>query len=284
MALDSVIAQTFQDWRILLIDDGSTDNTADLVSSYVTRLGAKLKYIRQPNGGLPAARNAAIRNSSAEFLALLDADDVWLPQRLAASLKPFADGPRVGLVYGFVTGIDPHGVVTETFASRNKHAEGNIAKYIYMRTINLPCPTMTFRRKCIEEVGVFDEGLRATEDRDLWLRIAQRYEVRLVPEVIAHYRFSPHAMTTDPDRMLKAQLQFIQKHYGTPGCGRWPRRVALGGIYRQRAQALADGQRLGAALESAARSIAYDPFHPANTKVAGSVLWQWARGRRPGRA
>src|SRR5271154_2282442 len=86
-AIESVIAQTFEDWRILLVDDGSTDNTAEVVAPFLERLGPKLRFIRQPNSGVSAARNTAIRNASAEFLALLDADDVWLPCRLAESLK-----------------------------------------------------------------------------------------------------------------------------------------------------------------------------------------------------
>src|ERR1700722_7615701 len=89
IAIESVLAQTFEDWRILLIDDGSTDNTADIVASYQERLGSKLVYIKQSNGGEWGARNNGIRHATAEFLALLDADDVWLPCRLAESLKSF---------------------------------------------------------------------------------------------------------------------------------------------------------------------------------------------------
>src|SRR3984885_9953246 len=96
-AIESVSSQTFDDWQILLVDDGSTDNTAEVVAPFLDRLGPRLKYIKQNNRGLPAARNTAIRASSAEFLALLDADDVWLPCRLAESLKVFADRPQVGL-------------------------------------------------------------------------------------------------------------------------------------------------------------------------------------------
>src|SRR5271165_6953801 len=86
-AIESVISQTFEDWHIVLVDDGSTDDTAAVVAPYRERLGAKMSYIRQENRGLPAARNAAIRASSAELLALLDADDIWLPCRLEESVK-----------------------------------------------------------------------------------------------------------------------------------------------------------------------------------------------------
>src|ERR1700731_3001106 len=120
-AIESVMAQTFDDWRILLVDDGSTDDTAEVVAPYRERLGDKLKYIKQANGGLPAARNAAIRNSSAEFLALLDADDIWLPNRLEESLKVFEGKPQVGLSHGYIARVGPDGTVIDTFASKQRN-------------------------------------------------------------------------------------------------------------------------------------------------------------------
>jgi glycosyltransferase involved in cell wall biosynthesis len=271
-AIQSVIAQTFDDWRIILIDDGSTDNTPEIAQQFIEQLGAKLMYIRQPNAGLPAARNAAIRNSSAELLALLDADDIWLPSRLADSVACFEGRPQVGLAYAFNSRVDASGALIDTFARRQKHAEGRIAPYIYMRMVDLPCPTITFRRSAVDEVGLFDETLRATEDRDLWLRIAQRYEVALIPKVLALYRTSPDAMTTDPDRMLRAQQQFIDKHFGAPGCGRVARRIALARIYKQRAEALALRNQVPAALGSAMRALAYYPLDLNNVRTAGSLL------------
>lgn len=271
-AIESVIAQTFDDWRILLVDDGSTDNTAEVVAPFAGQLGPKLLYIHQPNAGLPAARNTAIRNSSAEFLALLDADDVWLPCRLSESLKCFEGRPQVGLSYGFNDRIDPDGNIIDTFDRRQKHGEGRIAPYIYTRRVDLPCPTITFRRSAVDEVGLFDESLRATEDRDLWFRIALRYEVALAPKVIAHYRISPGSMSTDPMRMLTAQLQSIEKHRGSPGCGWLVRRIALARVYRQHAEALGLRRRRWAALRSSLRSFSLYPFDAVNLRVAGSLL------------
>jgi glycosyltransferase involved in cell wall biosynthesis len=276
-ALESVVAQTFEDWRILLVDDGSTDNTAEVVAPFIKRLGPKLCYIQQPNSGVSAARNVAIRNSSAEFLALLDADDVWLPCRLMESLRCFENRPHVGLAYGFISRIDQEGVVIDTFTGNAKHAEGYIAPYIYMRKVQLPAPTITFRRKCIDEVGSFDETLRATEDRDLWLRIALRYEVALVPKVLALYRMSPDSATTDPSLMLKSQLQFIEKHYGTSGCGILARRIALGQIYKQRADALVIRKQPWTALMSSLRALTLYPLDAGNVRAAGSLFLRCAR-------
>jgi len=271
-ALDSVLAQSFEDWRIVLVDDGSTDATAAVVAPYIERLGSRLEFIRQPNKGVSAARNTAIRSSSGEFLALLDADDIWLPNRLLESIKSFEGRPKIGLTYGFNTRIRPDGSVIDVFDRRQKHGEGWIAPYLYKRLVDLPSPTITIRRRCLEEVGVFDETLRVTEDRDLWLRIAARYQVALVPKVLALYRTSPDSATTDPDRMLRSQLQFIEKHYGSPGCGWLARRVALSQIYRQRAEALGHRGQLCVALSSSLRALALDPLRVGNARSAASLL------------
>jgi glycosyltransferase involved in cell wall biosynthesis len=282
MALESVFSQTFDDWQILLVDDGSTDNTAQVVAPFLERFGPKIKYIHQENRGLPAARNTAIRSSTTEFLALLDADDVWLPCRLQESVTIMRERPQAGLSYGGIIGIDHEGTPSGTFEGNRRHAEGRIAPQIYMRKVDLPCPTITFRRRCIEEVGLFDETMRATEDRDLCLRIALRYEVAFIPRVIAYYRVSPSSMTTDPQRMLQAQMQFIEKNYGAPGCGWLPRRVALSQCYRQRADALSVRRRPWAALASSLRALALYPFELGTISTAGTMLLRCAGlTRRP---
>lgn len=278
-ALDSVVAQTSPDWRILLVDDGSTDSTPEIAREYAARLGDRLVSIRQPNAGLPAARNTAIRHSTAELMALLDADDIWLPRRLELSLAAFQGRPEVGLAYGFNARVDAEGRVLDSFTRPSAHPEGSVARYIYMRELDLPCPTVTFRRQAALDAGLFDETLRASEDRDLWVRIAHTYQVRLIPEVIAHYRVSPHAMTTDPERMFTAQMRFVQKHYGRNGLDWRARRVALGWIYRQRAEALAQRKQTRAALGSALRAVGAHPFNVKNMRTAGSLLLrlQWLR-------
>jgi glycosyltransferase involved in cell wall biosynthesis len=274
-ALESVIAQTFQDWQIFLIDDGSTDNTADVVAPFLDRCGSKIRYIKQENRGLPAARNTAIRASESEFLALLDADDVWLPCRLAESFNAMMDRPQAGLSYGLITIIDPEGKIGETFEGSKGPVDGWIAPYIYMRTVELPCPTITFRRRCIEEVGVFDETMRATEDRDLWLRIALRYEVAFIPRVLSYYRRSPTSMSADGQRMLQAQLRFIRKHYGAQGCGFLNRQAALSRCYKQSAEGLKlRGQPL-AALQYSLKALVLYPLGFDCYRTAGSLLLNW---------
>ena len=271
-ALESVIAQEFEDWRILLVNDGSTDNTGEIAAKFQKRLGERMLVITQANAGLPAARNAAIRASTAEFLAILDADDVWLPCRLSESLKSFATRPAAGISYGLVSRIDEHGAVFSTFNGNGPNADGRIAPEIFMRRIELPCPTVTFRRSAIDRVGFFDEALRATEDRDLWLRIALRYEVAFVPKVIAYYRSSPKSMSTDMDRMLTAQLQFIRKHAGAPGCGPIAQRIAVSRVWKQRAEVFGERGQSWLALRSSCRACLIWPFGTQNLRTLASLL------------
>jgi len=270
-AIKSVLAQTFDDWEICLVDDGSTDNTVEVIAPFLESHGSKIRYIRQENRGLPAARNAAIKAASGELLALLDADDIWLPCRLSESVKVMDERPQAGLSYGRITVIDQDDQLGWTWEGNPRFAEGWIAPQIYMRTINLPCPTLTFRRRCVDEVGLFDETFRATEDRDLWLRIALQHEVAFVNEVIAYYRYSPNQMSTDPDRMLQAQLKFIRKHYGKPGCGFIARRVAIARAYKQRAETLKAKGRAWDSLASGLRALVTYPLDLDNVRTVGSL-------------
>ena len=225
-AIDSVVAQDYDDWRILLVNDGSTDATGEIAERYRQQLGDRMLVITQPNAGMSAARNAALGVANGEYVAMLDADDLWLPDRLRASLASFVGRPAAGLSYGLNAHVDEEGMVFFTFAGNPAFAEGRIAPQIYKREVELPCPTVTIRRSCLAEVGYFDRSMRATEDRDLWLRIALRYEVAFVPKVIAHYRVSAGSTSSDMDHMMRGQFRFIDKHFGAPGCGRVARRIA----------------------------------------------------------
>ena len=274
-AIESVVSQTFDDWRILIVDDGSTDNTAEVVAPFLDRLGPKIRYIKQDNRGVSAARNTAFLASTSEFLALLDADDMWLPCRLSESLNVLAERPQAGLSYGLIRTIDPEGRLGSPWVGNLTHAQGRIAPYIYTRTVELPSPTITLRKKCIDEVGVFDESLRVTEDRDLWLRIALRYEVAFVPNILALYRVSPSSLSTDPKRMLQAQLKFIRKHYGADGCGLFPRQAAMARSYKQHAENLKMRGQASAALRSSLRAVTLYPLSIGYFRTAGSLLLNW---------
>lgn len=271
-ALESVVEQTFLDWRIILVDDGSTDETAQIAAVFKQRLGPKMLFLQQENHGLPAARNFAIQNSNAPFLALLDADDVWLPDRLEKSLPSFED-PTIGLSYGFVSLIDAEGRIIRTQDPDEQLHEGAIAAAIYKRSVDLPCPTITFRRACLAKVGEFDESMRASEDRDLWLRIAMEYKVARIPKVIALYRISSGSMSTDIDRMSLAQFRFIEKYRGNALFSRRDYRQALSSVHRQRAEVLGNRGRVWTAFRSMLRALVLDAGNRSNLRTAFSLLY-----------
>lgn len=278
-AIESVIAQTEPDWHIVVVDDGSTDNTRDVVAPYVAALGERITYLYQQNRGLPAARNAGIRATSAPLIALLDADDLWLPNRLSAMLPVF-DDPQIGLTYSAVVRFRETGVALDTFWRNPGRGEGHVATEIYTRSIDLPCPTVTFRRSALERSGLFDEAMRATEDRDLWLRIAQHYRVGFIPEPTAWYRMSGNSMSADMPRMLQAQRNFIAKHYGEPGCGWRARQLALARVYRQQAEGYAGRGQSGASLRNAMHALAMAPWEMANLRTAASLALRASGLRR----
>ena len=278
-AIESVMAQDLDDWRVVLVNDGSTDATAEVADTYQRQLGSKMHVITQENAGMSAARNVAMQASSAEFVAFLDADDIWLPSRLRATAQAFASRPNAALSYGLIARVDETGRVLSTFAGNPRYAEGRIAPSIYKRQVELPCVTVSLRRSALESVGYFDESMRATEDRDLWLRIALRYEVAFVPQVIAQYRMSANSASANLDRMTDGQLRFIDKHFGSPGCGRLARRIARARVWKQRGELFSERGQRWSAVGNALRACSIWPLGSDNLRTAASLFLRSVRSR-----
>ncbi len=180
-AIDSVLSQTFTDLELIVVDDGSTDDTADLLKAYADRL----LYIYQQNRGVSAARNTGIRSARGEYIALLDSDDAWRPRKLERQAAFFQAHPQAVLCQ------------TEEIWIRNgkrvnpKKRHQKYSGMIFEKTLPLclvsPSAVM-IRRSLFDEVGLFDETLPACEDYDLWLRITWKYTVHLIdtPLIVKH--------------------------------------------------------------------------------------------------
>lgn len=213
-ALDSVIAQTFKDIEILVIDDCSHDDPNSVIKEYDD---ARIKYIRQNvNQGVAAARNRGLREAKGKFVAFLDDDDEWFPEKLSKQVEKFLQSsPQVGLIY---TGVET--VMDEGYTEIQIPTErGNVyRKLLYKNCIHGGSSTM-IRRNIITNIGFFDESLLAIEDYDYWLRISRYYNFEYIEEPLVRYH-DIRTATTESDirrsRNIKANLeardQLYQKH------------------------------------------------------------------------
>jgi len=272
-AFNSVLAQTYTDWEVVLVDDGSTDQTGAIAKAAAPAFGGRLHYVYQANRGLPAARNTAIRHATGDLLALLDSDDIWLPRRLELGVRLMDSDSGIGLVHGKVARIDAHGDFMGFPPSPpRKYLAGRIARHIYTRRAHLLCPTILFRKECVDRVGFFDETMKSTEDRDMWFRIAEHYRVAYIDEVVAHYRVSAGSMSWDLDRMLASGATFIGKHRSSKVLGLFSARKALGRLYREHGDSIFNAGQIQQSWSWYFRAVRFYPFSLADTYMLFRAL------------
>ncbi|MDE3088149.1 MAG: glycosyltransferase [Chloroflexota bacterium] len=195
-AIASVQSQTFRDFEIIVADDGSTDNTAAVVVAF----GRAITYLRLPHRGQPAAtRNAGLRQARGEFVAFLDSDDLFLPNKLARQVDALSSQPETGMVYS--NGIffrdtpdAPTGRVLDGLPTPSGNVFGEL-----LRGNFLAPPVVLIRRACLDAAGEFDErpNFFGVEDFDLWLRIAARFQVQYVPGDVAAIRRHSQGISRD---------------------------------------------------------------------------------------
>lgn len=165
-AVDSALGQTYENIEVVVIDDGSTDGTKKVLELYVR--DRKIKYVYQENKGLAGARNAGIRNSKGEYVAFLDADDLFLPEKVAEQVKVLEENPDFDVCYCDLTHfIDSS--PRKYYHHRYHYPSGNLFEPLLHRQFINPL-TVFARRSVFEKFGFFDETLRRSEDWDLWLR------------------------------------------------------------------------------------------------------------------
>lgn len=213
-AIDSVLEQTFSDFEVLVVDDGSTDNTAEVIEA-VSDL--RVRYIRQDNQGQGGARNTGLSASKGEYIAFLDSDDRFLPDKLESQIHVLDDREEVGLVAGGWVFIDAQG--KNLFERHPWVALSDLG----VRTWLYGCPfavhSVLVRRSWLEQVSGFDDDrqLRGTEDWDLWLRLAYAgCHMAWIKRVVCSYRI--HSTNTIRDASNKAQgiISVLDKFFSNP--------------------------------------------------------------------
>jgi len=210
--LDSVRAQTLQPDGVIVVDDGSTDDTAQVLAEYA-RAWPALRVVRTAARGVSAARNTALALSNAQLIALIDDDDVWDPDKLARQVELFTpDRPRLALVYCGLRQIDPQGELIKHVPVVLPSKRGDVFKDILERFCSIAPSTIVARRDAILSVCGFDKGLVQAEDRDLCLKIARSSEVDYVPDALIGLRIHgggayTYAMRHSPDLVLFQRLK-----------------------------------------------------------------------------
>jgi glycosyltransferase involved in cell wall biosynthesis len=210
-AINSVLAQTSQADEIVVVDDGSTDETEAIAKSYPA-----VGYIWQANRGLSGARNTGLRHAKSDYILFLDADDLLLPNAIADSHACLDANPSAVFVSGGHQTIDVQGTVLKQFPARldrSGHAGLLAGNHIAMHA------TVLYRRQLLLDAGGFDESLRACEDYDVYLRLSRQYPIAVYGSISTQYRRHGGNMTENPAHMLRCAKAVLQRHRPEAGAG-----------------------------------------------------------------
>jgi glycosyltransferase involved in cell wall biosynthesis len=206
-AIDSVLRQEYPLFEVIVVNDGSTDNTVEILTGY----GERVRAIHQANAGLPAARNTGIRAARFPFVAFLDADDVWLPAMLSGGMATFG---RLSDEFAIVA-CDEEVMDAAGKVKPMRRFDPDWAREITVRDILIQtrfAPSAVIAKKAaLEECGGFDPILRSSEDRDMWVRVAARRRVFRTSEVRVRIRKHGGNMSQHADRMKANMILVIRK-------------------------------------------------------------------------
>ena len=211
-AVDSILTQTWGNLEVIVVDDGSTDNTAQVMAGYNT--DSRVRYIKTTNQGQPKAKNLGIQNTSGDYIAFCDADDLWEATKLEVQMPLFAD-PNVGVVYSEVSNIDEHNRRYINTPSEIRHS-GKITNHMLIENF-VPFGTAVIRRSCVEKNGIFDEDFRMGIDWDLWLRYSLDWEFAYTPERTYIYRVWSGQMSTNYRGRYEFATRILNKFISTHG-------------------------------------------------------------------
>jgi len=178
--VESVLNQTYKDYEIIIVDDGSVDGTRDALIPYMQ----KIRYHYKENGGIASAKNAGISLSETEFVAFLDHDDLWAPDKLQLQMEHFNENPQIGLVYAKYTSFRDG---KELRTKPEKGYSGWIFKELLSKSF-IQTSTVVVKRECLDAVGPYDETFSLGDEYDMFLRIARKFQCGFVDKGLTRYR------------------------------------------------------------------------------------------------
>jgi len=215
--IESVLGQTWQNLEIIVVNDGSTDHTDEVIAPYMS--DERIHYIKQRNAGQAHAKNIGIRNAKGAFIAFLDADDMWVPTKLERQIPLFTD-EQIGVVYSLARYIDQNDdeVVFNHVSPYLAPRKGWVTDFLIFDNF-IPFSSSIVRRECFERVGLFDESIKMGIDWDLWLRFSVHFLFQFVNEPLLLYRVGhPGQMSQDLEARHKCAdritASFLDKNPG----------------------------------------------------------------------
>ncbi len=211
-AVESVLSQTYPIHEIIVVDDGSTDDTREVVGQFAD----KIIYVNQENQGLSGARNTGIRRATGELIAFLDSDDLWYPTKIAEQVEVIEDDSEIGMVHCAIREFDSDSGETITIWSQGKNnwAAEDLLLFEESAVIAIGSTSLV-RREVFGLVGDFDPDLKHSEDWDFAYRVAREYKLGFVPEVLAGYRNHRTNMHKNVAAMERAMNQCFAKAFTT---------------------------------------------------------------------
>lgn len=203
-AVNSVLAQTYANFELLIVDDGSTDNTRDLLEPVLA--DSRVRYFHQENQGQSVARNLALSEAKGDFVCFLDSDNYWPAEKLEKQVELFRGQPDYDVIYGDIIVIDETG--KEVTRKNMSRYSGHIARYM-IRDNCVSMNTAMARRRCFNELGAMSGQRRVADDYDLWLRFSARFRFLYVPQFFAYYRVMDDQISSDKTRRFASNWQII---------------------------------------------------------------------------
>ncbi len=209
-AISSVLSQSYKEFEVIVVDDASTDNTREVVSSFGDERVKYLRHVTNEGGG--AARNTGIRASKGEYIAFQDSDDEWLPGKLEKQMKAFEEAPAsLGVVYtGFwrISGGSREYIPSGHIRRKEGAVHSELLKRNFVTT-----PAAVVRKECFQEAGYFDEALPRFQDWELFIRISESYDFMCIDEPLLVSYMIPGCITTNQEAAIVANKIILKKHY-----------------------------------------------------------------------
>jgi glycosyltransferase involved in cell wall biosynthesis len=213
--LESILAQTFQDFEVVIIDDGSSDSTGDIIEEYARKYQDKIRFVRQENKGLVDTVNLAFRMSRGKYIAPVGSDDVWLPEKLAKQVQKFDEDPSLSLVYTDLNIIDEKGNVTSRYSRSVKPYWGQITNQFFVSNFISGIVVM-YKRELFEKYGYWDPRYKIASDYEFSLRVSPYIKVGYIDEVLALYRVHKNSSSLGNEATgiegLEVRKRFVASH------------------------------------------------------------------------